>query len=213
MGWVIKGDADKEIIEEIQRESDRGAIIVGVSLLEVRLEELLRTRMSAAALEVVGKNVFSGSGPLSSFSAKIDLGFLLQLYPYETYRLLDKVRRIRNTAAHKWGVVNFLDPQIRDQCESLRDKLESNGTAWFWFFHQLAEATKKSRGVSLQEMEPLRVLNDDGTEITYLGYGYGDAKSCFLAAIKQTLLQFHIVHEIYKRIPIVISESPISPPV
>jgi hypothetical protein len=64
-------------------------------------------------------------GPLSSFSAKIDLGVLLGLYPEEVRRDLHRLRDVRNQFAHEQEPRNFCYPKISEIC------------AKFWLPHNL----------------------------------------------------------------------------
>jgi DNA-binding MltR family transcriptional regulator len=59
------------------------------------------------------KRLFDGYGPLSSFSAKIDLSYALQIVPKDKYVDLVTIRKIRNQFAHSMSLVNFESPEIR----------------------------------------------------------------------------------------------------
>ncbi|MGH7860101.1 MAG: hypothetical protein ACREQY_22470 [Candidatus Binatia bacterium] len=83
-------------------ETDRGAAIVAASLLDDLLEQLLRRSMLPCASD----DFFRGYGPLSSFSAKIDLARFLGLIGRGEYSELHRIRKIRNVFAHS------LDPEL-----------------------------------------------------------------------------------------------------
>ncbi|HAR53355.1 MAG TPA: hypothetical protein DCS45_15985 [Roseovarius nubinhibens] len=117
----IQGDENgdyedfSELIEEIQRESDRGAAIVSAAVLEGVLEDLLKSSFQRNTHE---RNSFSSSGPISTFSAKISLSHSLGLISDPEYRDLEKIRRIRNDFAHV-RKVSFETERIADRCRSL----------------------------------------------------------------------------------------------
>lgn len=61
-------------------------------------------------------NMFKGYGPLATFKAKVDMVFLLRLFPHEKiYRDLDKIPDIRNYFAHGHKELSFSDQQIKDR--------------------------------------------------------------------------------------------------
>jgi hypothetical protein len=76
---------EHHIIDSLREENDRTVAIVGSSLLEARLEEKLKAQFrtdSSKDNKKILADMFQGLGPLSSFSAKIRLGYLLRLYDY-----------------------------------------------------------------------------------------------------------------------------------
>ena len=85
--------------EQFQKESDRAAVILVVSILEENLETLLRSYF--VPIPSASDSLFdSVSGPLSNFSAKIDMVYRLGLISGKFARDLHIVRRIRNSFAH-----------------------------------------------------------------------------------------------------------------
>lgn len=79
--WIIYNDEEREAIHDLHTASDRAAAILGGTLLENRLEMAIQLRM-AEDKEVLTQ-LFRTSGPLGSFSAKIDLGYLMKMYGKE----------------------------------------------------------------------------------------------------------------------------------
>ena len=63
--------------------------------------------------------LFSGTGPLSSFWARIQFAYALQLIGNKTYTRLEWVRSIRNEFAHTYGPKDFDDPRIRSQMDEM----------------------------------------------------------------------------------------------
>jgi DNA-binding MltR family transcriptional regulator len=101
---------EKHIIDSLYKENDRTTAIVAGSLLEDRLEAKLKTQLrcddSKDTLKILVE-MFRGLGPLSSFSAKIRLGYLLELYDYRVRVELTAIKDIRNYFAHENKPVTF----------------------------------------------------------------------------------------------------------
>jgi hypothetical protein len=85
--------------------------IVAAAIIEEKLTEALLTKMRPLSGEMK-KRLFEGYGPLSSFSAKIDLSFALQVIDTQARSDLTVVRKIRNQFAHSVSLVNFTSPGI-----------------------------------------------------------------------------------------------------
>ena len=117
MPWPLLNLEHLSVIEEIKKQSDRAAAILAVSFLEDRLAALLQARLVDEPKIV--RKMFSGSGPLATFSAKIDMCFLLGIIEKSRHRELHLVRNIRNKFAHGLEALTFETPEIRDQCETL----------------------------------------------------------------------------------------------
>jgi hypothetical protein len=64
--------------------------------------------------------MFRTSGPLGSFSAKINLGFMLGIYTIDSWRDMDYIREIRNSFAHKISTKDFATQRIKDLCFNLK---------------------------------------------------------------------------------------------
>lgn len=111
------------LVSEIETQSDRGAAIVGAAWVE---EELL------AAIDFYIKDVkkskdrlLNRSGPLSSFSAKIDLACVISIISEEIASDLHSIREVRNEFAHSvlgkdGSALSFSSQHIRDKCLALR---------------------------------------------------------------------------------------------
>lgn len=111
------------LVSEIENQSDRGAVIIGAAWVE---EELL------AAIDFYLMDVkkskdrlLSRSGPLSSFSAKIDLACVIAIVSEEIALDLHAIREIRNDFAHSVlgkddNALSFSSEHIKHKCLSLR---------------------------------------------------------------------------------------------
>jgi DNA-binding MltR family transcriptional regulator len=127
MTWLLPDPAQRPIVEELEQQTDRGAAIIGAALVETLLRQALESRMRVRTLleKRTAKGLFGTMGPLSSFSAKIDLGLLLGLYPEAVRGDLHRIREVRNEFAHEEEPRDFDYPKISDHC------------AKFWLPHHL----------------------------------------------------------------------------
>src|SRR5437868_9115545 len=84
---------------ELQAESDRGAVLVAGSMLDVALQQLLVAYFADSGTP---DPLFEGANaPLHSLSAKIDLASRLGFISDGLARDLHVIRRIRNDFAHR----------------------------------------------------------------------------------------------------------------
>lgn len=110
-------DELKPYFDQLRDETDRGYAILAGTLLDGLLEMLLRKKM----LSSVPNDIFSGYGPLSSFSAKIDLCFYLGFISTGEYAELHRIRRIRNEFAHSLNApLSFSSQPVSDRVADLR---------------------------------------------------------------------------------------------
>jgi hypothetical protein len=84
---------------ELNSQTDRGAGIVAAAVVEDALAQVIRNRLVEIS-NVRWEALFGRMRPLSSFSAKIELGMALGLYDDVLRRLLDMLRDVRNRFAH-----------------------------------------------------------------------------------------------------------------
>lgn len=99
------------------KESDRGACLMAISLLEVELESLLS---SVLILDKRMKDkVFNGHGPLSSLSSKLDMSFSMGYITKEMYQDFNLLRKIRNEFAHSPFDLTFESQKIKSLLDNL----------------------------------------------------------------------------------------------
>jgi hypothetical protein len=101
----------KPIMAELMKQSDRGAAIIAGSVLEEILEATIKARLRPL-LPGQDRTLFGRMAPLSTFSAKIELGFVLGLYTEAAYKNLNMIREIRNEFAHEFDPLSFDHPEI-----------------------------------------------------------------------------------------------------
>jgi mannitol operon repressor len=99
------------VISELNAESDRGAVIVGLAFIEERLKLILTTY--AQDESAMGKAL---AGLRVSNVVEVCLGLgLISKHESSTYKILSS---IRNKFAHR-SVISFEDSEIRGLCDSL----------------------------------------------------------------------------------------------
>ncbi len=107
------------IIRELYGASPRAAAIVAGA----RVEDALATAISTRLIQLTSGDhakIFKGaSGPLSSFHAKIQIGFGLGLYSEAVRQDLTGLKAIRNAFAHEMSIRTFDNPNIGPLCGRL----------------------------------------------------------------------------------------------
>jgi DNA-binding MltR family transcriptional regulator len=101
----------------LTKETDRGVALVCAAYLDEELKTLLE-KSFVEAPQIVSK-LLTGTGPLSTFSSRIDLAFLTGLLPEEYRRALHLVRKVRNDFAHQHQERSFTDADIAARCREL----------------------------------------------------------------------------------------------
>ncbi len=104
--------------EQLTNDSDRAAGLVAAAIVEQRLEEVIKFWLEKD-LEVQEK-LFRVSGPLGTFSVKIDLAYLMGIITSEGRKDLIRMKDIRNDFAHKLDIDSFKVQSIADRCKNLR---------------------------------------------------------------------------------------------
>jgi DNA-binding MltR family transcriptional regulator len=111
------------LVEELERQSDRGAAIVGLAWVEEALQESLISFLKDE--KKAQERFFRQSGPLAALAAKIDLALLLGMCTQVIAADLHSLRKIRNDFAHTVlaadnSSLRFETAHIRDKCMALQ---------------------------------------------------------------------------------------------
>jgi DNA-binding MltR family transcriptional regulator len=118
--WANMSFDEREVLEEIEAsKSDRATAIVAAAILEDRLTKAIQSKLRNDKDAV--SRLFRQSGPLGSFSAKIDLGYLMGLYSPEIYKDMHTIREIRNAFAHGLREKDFCSTRIGDLCRNIKN--------------------------------------------------------------------------------------------
>jgi hypothetical protein len=92
-------EAVKTYAEELKKQTDRGAGIVAAAVVEEALEFTIKRRLIELS-NTRADLLFGRMRPLSSFSAKTELGFALGLLSENLRHSLNMIRDVRNEFAH-----------------------------------------------------------------------------------------------------------------
>jgi hypothetical protein len=104
--------------QEVYEAPARVAVIVAATLIERKLKELILGNLAPGLDEDEPQDLFGPMKPLSSFSAKIRLGYGMRLYGERTFHDLDLLREIRNLFAHGPLAMNFDTPEVKGAIEA-----------------------------------------------------------------------------------------------
>jgi hypothetical protein len=125
-------DEFNKFATEFKNESDRAAVILGASQLDLLLFQLIEAYLLPAPS---GKDeLLDGDSPLATFSARINIAYRLGLIDAEFSRALHLVRRIRNTFAHEVSSASLDSGAHRDRIRELTGPFVDN-----WALQEMLE--------------------------------------------------------------------------
>lgn len=99
------------LFAELNNQSDRVATITAAAFFEDALERAIESKFVPLS-KTKREKIFDGQAPLSTFSAKIEIGYALGLYGVVARADLHKTRKIRNLFAHTAEPLEFSEPDI-----------------------------------------------------------------------------------------------------
>lgn len=108
-----------DIFHALSTEADRAMTILACAQIENALEGAIESRLIATLSENDRARLFEGDNPISTFSAKIKVGFALGIYGHETRADLNCVRDIRNAFAHSRIAISFKTEPVAEACKTL----------------------------------------------------------------------------------------------
>jgi DNA-binding MltR family transcriptional regulator len=101
-----------KILHAMSRKADTAYIIVSGTALEDLLEQAILAQMRNLS-NTAYMRLFRNYGPLSGFSAKIDIAFALNIIEKDTATDFHAVREIRNAFAHAKTHLDFESKELR----------------------------------------------------------------------------------------------------
>lgn len=107
-----------EYINLLSTHAEAGIALVAAGLVEDGLQKLLLFAARPLSNTLAAK-IFDGLGPLSRFSAKIEVAYIFRLLDEATYKDLLAIKDIRNRFAHTSRFVNFRSEVINTACKRL----------------------------------------------------------------------------------------------
>jgi DNA-binding MltR family transcriptional regulator len=117
--WVT--DTFKKLgidVEAVLLRTHASTCLTAVAVVDDRIAQALRMKMGRLDNKL-RKKLFTGYGPLSSFSARIDIAYALGLLSKDIAKEAHIIRGIRNVFAHATKQVNIDSPGIKEECEKL----------------------------------------------------------------------------------------------
>ncbi|MDJ0023236.1 hypothetical protein QM543_08055 [Pantoea eucrina] len=103
---------------EFAGSSERAAVIVGAAFMDELLTELL-TNFMVPDTPKKDKEIFSGNGPLSTFSSKINMCWKLGIISDRERATLHVIRAIRNDFAHKLTGISLSDNAVKQKIKAI----------------------------------------------------------------------------------------------
>ena len=119
MRYVPSREELSAALNEVDNQSDRGAAIILGALVELALEATLEQGWPEIS-NTMRARVFEGTGPLATFSAKIEVGHASGVFGPTTRANLHLIRKIRNEFAHRWEPLGFEADRVRRLCSNLK---------------------------------------------------------------------------------------------
>jgi len=117
VGFLAIQSEWRNVIEELDRESDRGVALIGAAYLDTALKSLLEASL-AGGKTVADKMFDTPNAPLATFSSRIAMAYGLGHIGPHYFNALESIREIRNAFAHFRRTLTFEDPEIRIWIES-----------------------------------------------------------------------------------------------
>jgi hypothetical protein len=111
-GWV-------DVNRELDTGDDRAKAIVGAAYVENNLALAVLARLRFLQ-EPGQKHLYDSEyAAMRDFSAKIDIGWALNLYDAKPREDLHRIRKMRNKFAHELNVRSFDHPEVSIYCDKL----------------------------------------------------------------------------------------------
>src|SRR5215213_9167554 len=114
--WLDKQqirDLFSELLQTVVGESDRGAVLIGSAHVENYMQSLFEGVFPEKLSKDTRRKLLKYTGPLSSFSARIDIAYATRLIPVQLYNALHALREIRNEVAHSPGTFKLQGQEER----------------------------------------------------------------------------------------------------
>ena len=104
---------------ELEKESDRGCVLVSAAFIESELTSLLLSFLVPQSAPA-NQDIFGLNGPLGTFSSKIKMAYACGLLEPSVRHDIDKIRSLRNEFAHLFEPMDFSTPEIKSRVLDLQ---------------------------------------------------------------------------------------------
>ena len=135
----------------LSRQTHAGMVVSASAKIESVLEQLLTVYMRSLTRKE-HRRLFGGYGPLSSFSAKTDVAYALNMIPVSMFGALNILRRLRNEMAHSEEVVDLTHAKIKPIFDELANLEPKTSTADEDVFQDCAYSIGVSLGGYISEL-------------------------------------------------------------
>ena len=115
----MTSEPSSEVSFEFMKHLQSNFAIVAGSVLEDLLEAALQSKMRDGLSAGLKDRLFSGYGPLSTFSGKIEIAFAFSYFDVQIYNDLRAIKDIRNKFAHATDFLNFSSPELERDAQKL----------------------------------------------------------------------------------------------
>jgi hypothetical protein len=102
---------------EVDKQTDRGAAIVGAAYVDLVLREAITARLIDNT--ALMNTLFENRGPLQDFGARIQVAFALGVYGTRAYKDLCIIKDVRNAFAHSAEAMDFDHADVQRLCDGL----------------------------------------------------------------------------------------------
>lgn len=109
-----------DILNEMDKGDHRTAAVVAASFLENNLATAIMARLKELSDAEVKDLFEEDRAALSTFSAKTDIAFALNLFDADVKHDIDAIRHVRNLFAHRLDVRDFDHEEVAQYCDGLR---------------------------------------------------------------------------------------------
>lgn len=163
----------------IINESDRGAVLLCVSVVDEQLKEFFGHLMPSYIGENKKKEILGLAGPFSTFSGKLNIALTCRLLPKSVVESAHALRRLRNKVAH--DPIEFKLDDYSEQVGQIFSLLGpgvyssvSQSTVQFMLKNTLENLLKlqrsgpESRKIFSDEVEALRYMLDNPDQLEKL---------------------------------------------
>jgi hypothetical protein len=103
---------------DLSRETDRGCALMAAEFCSAQLRELLGAVLINDT-KALAKALDDATGPLHTFSSRIEFAYLMGLLSSTARRELHLIRSIRNAFAHEYRPISFEESRIANRCREL----------------------------------------------------------------------------------------------
>ncbi len=138
------GEMIADLLKKIGEQGERthaAFVLSSTSVLEAALQSAIQTKFRPLD-KTMTERLFEGYGPISSFAAKIDLAYALDITTTEVHTDLNKIRRIRNEFAHSPDMLTLGSQRVKQLLNLLR-KPETKKTDMLEIFFECVMANYK----------------------------------------------------------------------